>query len=200
MATLGQVYTQLLQNQIILGFLKQGVIPTKSQIDASFTNLIASNPTLSQPFTTADQYTVDPLVKPSASAGQFNVTVDNVILDLQALYTAILENGNFATSFTDKTMNQLKLLDKQSDGLNNSVSNLLLIANDVEGYLDFVTDNFADTSKTDLVDTTASVDNQNKIVHLPINTNTRIATPLVAADIQFNIISRTNLISIVSLP
>src|ERR1019366_5433603 len=83
---------------------------------------------------------------------------------------------------------------------NNSVSNLLLIANDVEGYLDFVTDNFADTSKTDLVDTTASVDNQNKIVLLPINTNTRIATPLVAADIQFNIISRTNLISNVSLP
>lgn len=200
MATLGEVYTQLLQNQIIKGYLEQGTIPSQSQINAAFQTLIASNPTLSQPFTSPAQYTIDTVNAPAASASKYNTTVDNIVLDLQALYTAILENGTAATSLTDKTMNKLKLLDKQSDQLNQSIGNLLLIANNVEGYLDFVTDNFADTTKTDLNDTTCMVDNSNKIVRLPVNSNTRIPTVFTAGDVQFNILSRTNLLSSNSLP
>ena len=130
-----------------------------------------------------------------SSASKFNGTIDDLVLDLTALYRSSLESARESTSFTEKTFSELRVLEKETEELDELASGLILMAADVEGFTEFVCDNFPNTDKISLEDTTANIDNRTQTIQLPIDKQSRIPTNLSPADIQFNVLTRNQLIS-----
>ncbi len=195
---LGSIYKDLLEKQIILSHLRQGEIPHKKQVDAEFKEAIKDNPTLDKPFTDPEQYLTKE--KEKASTLKFNKTLDGLVLDLSALYNAAIESAQISTDLTDKTINELKVLDKAVADLDDIAANLLLLSTDIEGFGDFVFENFSNTDKVDMENTDASIDNNTQTLQLPISKHSRIPTNLTSADVHFNPVSRVQLISNQSEP
>lgn len=191
--SLGSNYRELIQRKLIIDFLRQGVIPGRRLLQSLLDEAISSNPNLDQPFTSENQFSLE--LGEDSSASKFNSTVENLTIDLQALYRTIVENGRKATSITSKALSEFKSLEKEAISLDNLASNLLLVANDVEGFVDFVHDDFSNNNKISLSDSTVFLDNKTQTVELPPATNNKIATNFDNSNLQFNVISRSGLVS-----
>lgn len=192
--SLAKIYKDLIQQGIILGYLQEGEIPTQQEIDEQFQQLIASNPSLSKPFTSGDQYKLSK--NENSSAAKFNQTIDTLLLDLKALYSSIVDSGSQSTRLTEKTLSEFIALEKSIASLEESTSNLVLLAEDVEGFTDYIYDNFANSNKVDFEESSITVDNKTQTVQLPINKHSRIPVDKLSADsLQFNPLVKAHLVS-----
>ena len=185
---MSKIYTNIIRNQIINDFLKRGIVPQKMLIDSEFSKRIANNPNLDKPFLSKDQYTLSP--NETTSASKANETIEDLILDFSALYQSAVDMADISTSFTEKVYSKFKSLEKDIQGLDSNTTNLLLLAQDVEGYLNCVSDSFSDNSKVDLPNCTVSIDNKSQAVVLPIEIQSQLNFVPSDSDIQFNVLSR----------
>lgn len=193
MENIGQVYRSYLQEKVIKDFLYDGVTPTKSQIDQAMEVFEDENPGLSAPFTQPEVYEISESSK--SSAKKVNKTFEAIYNDLAVMYTALVDQATIVTKTFDSISSELNLIKKKTSELETKASNLLFLAPESEGNLDFVSDSFYDKSKVDEVHSTALIDTATNRATLPASKFTRLNLVLADSDVQFNTITRDDFLS-----
>lgn len=192
------IYRDFLVNDVIKSFLVQGITPTEAVVNERVAEITENNPNLDKPFFSRDIYYTDEYEE--SSAEKINEIKRVLISDLTVAYSSLNQQAIDITNTYDIVSSELKLIEKKVKILEGKISNLLLLSKNTDGYLDYVSDNFANTDKTDMVNTTCFVDNSVGAVTLPLLENTRVPLSLSDSDIQFNVITRKQLQSVTLLP
>jgi hypothetical protein len=196
--SIGRIYREYIQERIIKSFLTQGITPTKVEIDERLEEALNANPSLSAPFISIGDFEIKESEESSAS--KVNNIINTTYDDLSVAYKALANQAASITSTYDSVLSELNSVEKIIADLEERSANLLLLAEDSSGSLDFVSDTFKDKSKADLVNSTALVDNTSRQVTLSPNTQTRIPMVLAESDVQFNVITRNDFVSTTLAP
>jgi hypothetical protein len=189
-------YNSLILEGIIRDILLSGSKLTVGEVQRRFESFIEDNDT-SKPLFKADDFQTD--AKENASASKWNNTNKQVLQDLTALYKELFSlSGNSMDTF-DRWRTEGQVLEARLIKLEEDISDLLLLAEDTEGYFSYVADVFNDAILIDPSLTTAFVDLINHTVS--IGTSNSGATKLQLNDITeseatFALLSRRNLQSI----
>lgn len=186
-------YRTFLQGRILRDFLRTGVIPTKQQINERLNSIIQEGQNLSQPSLSFFEYEVED--GESASASKQNNTATEIHNDLSVLYSSLVQQAKFITDMYSSRTTELKGISRVVTKLEDRASNLLMLSSNRETGVGFVYDAFSDNDKIENILTNASVDLSAGIVTLPTSTQTRLASRISEADIQFNVLTRNNFIS-----
>lgn len=131
----------------------------------------------------------------NASAAKVNSTFDTVKHDLRVLYKTFLELGESSTEDFERWKTELAVLEKRLIDLEEDIDNLLLLAEDTEGYHSYFIDNLTDLSYVDLDLTTVMVDTAIQQAYLsPLlstgQTTTRLfLNDLEDSDVSFKVIT-----------
>jgi len=120
--------------------------------------------------------------------------------DLSVAYTAMTEQALEVTATYDSVTSEFKAIEKRIRALEESSRNLLVVAQDIEGYFDFVSDTFSNKEKVDENQSDIFVDNKVGIVTLEPLAHSRIPMPVIDSDLQFNVITRDQLQAITLAP
>ena len=189
-------YKELILEEIIRDLLIAGTSPSVSRITSNFNTYIKDND-LTEPLFNYDDSKVG--FGSTSSATGFTDTNNTIYKDLKVLYKHMLKLSEQTIINFDRWRAEAWLLDGQLNSLLSRVNSLLLISQDTAGYLNFIQDDFVDTSKTDLTQTSAYINTAKQ--YLTIGTNnigsTRIdLSSLLDTDVEFNVLTRTNLMSI----
>ena len=193
MDNLQQVYKQFLQEKVIKDFLFEGKVPTKPEVDTQIEVYEDENPGLLLPFFQPALYEVQESEKSSVS--KMNQTFSTLHDDLSVLYLALRDQAKIITETYDSMSSELSMIKKKLGEIEAKASNLLFLAPDSEGLLDFVSDSFADKQKINSNFTTAFIDTVTNRVTLAPNKLSRIEMTLLESDVQFNVITRENLLT-----
>ena len=151
------------------------------------------NPGLLLPFFQPALYEVQESEKSSVS--KMNQTFSTLHDDLSVLYLALRDQAKIITETYDSMSSELSMIKKKLGEIEAKASNLLFLAPDSEGLLDFVSDSFADKQKINSNFTTAFIDTVTNRVTLAPNKLSRIEMTLLESDVQFNVITRENLLT-----
>jgi hypothetical protein len=196
--TVSRIYRELLIQDIIRESLRRGEVLTKGEIDAELERVTKSNPDLSEPFTQRSLYNIEELEDLSSS--KINKINQCMINDLSVAYSAMTEQAKEVTAAYDSVNSELKAIEKRIRALEESTSNLLIVAKNVEGFFDYVSDRFVDQDKIDVLKSDIFVDNKVGVVTLEAESSSRISMPVIESDLQFNVITRDQLQAITLAP
>lgn len=133
-----------------------------------------------------------------SSANKLNNTFKTIHTDLRVLYKEMQNLGDTATITYERYRLEAEALERRLENLENRIENLLLLAQDTDGYHSFFIDNFSDNYWVDQDNTTANVDSATQIVSIkPANsTPTRIyLEDLISTDVSFKIRSTIDFIN-----
>lgn len=193
--SISTTYASLILEQIIKEILEEGTTPTVSEITERYETYLQDND-LDGPLFDYDTYSV--AKGEASSAAKMASTNSSIRNDLNALYRHLLTLSEQSMINFDRWQAESSLVEKRLNQLNERVNSLLLVSKDTAGYLNYVYDNFNDLSKVDLSYTTAYVDPGKGLATVRTST-TGITlldlTNLQEQDIEFNVLTRTNLVS-----
>ena len=139
----------------------------------------------------------------SSSAELTNTTNTLILSDLLILYKSMFLLTNDSMKSFDRWRAEMQRLESQLDSLDDRITNLLLIAQDTEGYFNFVSDTFVDTEKIDLVNSDIVVDLGRELVTIGPNNPgaTRIfLNNLKSEDVVFTVLTQKNFQAVVDAP
>lgn len=193
MTSIGENYKAFLEQQAIKEFLVEGHIPTRPEIDARIEELDRINPGFQSPFTQPSIYKLSE--SESSSATKTNSTMLSVYNDLSIIYKSLVDQASTVTDTFDSVTSQLSLIKKRTAILQEKASNLLFMANNSEGGLDFVSDAFNNKDKIDDRLTDALVDTGAGVVTLSAKKFSRVSLELSSSDVQFNVLTRDDYLS-----
>jgi hypothetical protein len=188
-------YAELLLEQIIEAILEDGQLPTTSEIDDRFDAFTTAND-ISQPVFGAKDHKVSEGDNSSATA--YNTINEEIKRDLQVAFRHLFKVSDRSIRSFERWRSESKLIEARLIDLEERISTLLLLSADTAGFFNFVQDNFVDTSKTDLSLTTAyvNVDKQTVTIGTSSAGSTRYdLSELRVKDVQFDVLSKSNLIS-----
>lgn len=191
-------YAELITEQILKEILTDGDNPSVSEIASRFKTFTDTND-ISQPLFEADNYKVD--MGQSSSVTSWNSKNNDILRDMKVLYKHLFKVSDQLVNNFERWRSEGKLLEGRLDDLEERITSLLLLSNDTAGFFNFVQDNFVDNSKVDLAESNALVNVDKGVVSIGTSSVgvTRVLLPLVRdEDIEFSILSKTNLISSVS--
>lgn len=157
-----EIYLKKIAQQVLLEMLKDGVIPTS----IALTEIIretTSGKDLNMPLISQDRPVIG--FGELASASKFNSIFSRIWDDIDALYDTALTMEQELGLGSARTEAELNRIEKEVRSLIDRADRLLLVANQTEGLLQVVGDNFQDTSNIDLSQTTAFVDTASHTVH-----------------------------------
>lgn len=193
-------YKELLIEQIIQEILLEGNAPSVSEIEERLSDFL-DDFDVSLPTFKADTFKVE--VDEVSSAEKFNQCNSTILRDLKVLYKHLLKISNQNTNNYHRWRTESTLLEKQLNDLEDRIESLLLISEDTAGYFNFIQDNFSTNTLVDLGNSTAFVNVDKGIVILGTNSigATKIdLSSLKESDIEFNVLSKQNLVSVVQNP
>jgi len=192
------IYKEYLTGNIVKNFLKKGTIPTKKDVEIELEAKIAENPFLDRPFINKSKYYIEE--KEVSSASKINTSMDLIESDLTVIYRSLVSQAKKVTDSYDVIGSELNSIEKKIKRLEDKVQGLLLVGRNIDGYKDYLSDNFVNNDKTDLVNTSCFVDNAAGIVTLPLEGQSRIPLDLDESDVQFNVVTRDQLQSVTLAP
>lgn len=156
------LYLKKIAQQALLEMLKDGVIPSSVALSQLISEIIEGKD-LSRPLISQDKPTVE--FGEQASASKFNDIFSRIWDDLDVLYdTALVTEQELALS-SARTEAELSRIDKDVRSLIDRADRLLLVADQTEGLLQVVGDNFQDSTNINLEETTAFIDTTSHTVH-----------------------------------
>ena len=196
--TISSIYRDFLTEDIIKQSLKEGKVLTNNEIQSLLADLTISNPTLSEPFTQRSIYLTSESEK--LSAKKINSILLALKNDLSVAYAALTNQASSSTSTYNLISNEFKAIEKRIKHLEERVNSILLVAKNVDNYIDYLSDTFINKDKVDIVNTDVFVDNKTGLVTLEANTLSRIPLNLTESDLQFNVMSRDQLQAITLAP
>jgi len=190
--TLSSLYQEYLVETIIRASLKQGVVLSEKEIQQKLDEIIKTNPELDQPFLRKDIYMIEE--DSVLSSSKINSIMHTIYNDLSIAYTALVDQAKSVTSTYDSVVAEFKSIEKRIKILEEKTENLFLSSDHTEGYLDYVVDTFNNKDKINTSLSSVFIDNKTGIITLPILTQKRIKLNLIDSDLQFNVITRENLL------
>lgn len=189
--SVGKIYRDFLVEKIIKASLEKGVILSKAEIEDQIDQIAQKTENLSSPSLRPELYSLSE--KETSSASKMNTSIESSHSDLSVVYRSLLQQAADLTNTYSSVTSELGSVEKRLKELENKTGSLLLIAKNSEGYTDYLSDNFVNKDKVNLINTTISVDNTTGVSTLPYDTHNRISLPLIESDVQFNVISREQL-------
>lgn len=187
----------ILRARIIREMLEEGVTITVDEVNRRVEDFLAAN-NLDEPSFDSESYKVD--YKSNSSSSLYNETNQFIGDDLGILYRNMFLLGGDSMKTFDRWRTQFNSLEAQLDQLEDRVANLLIVTQDTEGYFNFVSDVFSDTSKINLVDSSVIVDLSREQISIGPNNPgaTRVSLNLLDPDnVEFTVLTRRNLQSVV---
>lgn len=148
--------------RILLEMLKDGIIPTAPKLLSAQRDVLGDRDS-SQPLSNQPRESIG--YREAASASKLNRMFDHAIDDLDVLYDSLLSSERGLEESFDRTLAELRRLDRLTKSLIGRVNRLLLTEKNTEGFLLTVGDDFVDTSKIDETRTTAFIDLAGQAVH-----------------------------------
>lgn len=181
-------YRNLLLQAYILEQLKTGQPLSAIALQDFVTEL--STRDLSVPQFVAQDNHVDRFS--SATASQFNGTTKAILQDLRVLYLELLSLIEVSTNTLERWNLESSILEQKLIRLEDEIDDLLLVAQDTEGYFDVIVDDFVNMNFVDQTQTTAEVDLSAGEVRMKSNNNVLAATriflnTLLDQDVTFNV-------------
>jgi hypothetical protein len=195
---ISSTYTEVLMEQMLKELLLAGEAPTYTAITNRFNDFIADHD-ISKPLFIAEDYHV--ARGDSSSATDYNTANLEIQRDLNVLYRHLLKISERTITNFERWRSEAELLEGQTRALEERIKSLLLLSSDTAGFLNFVQDNFSDTSKIDTSLTTTYLDVQKGLVTLGTDSlgPTKIDMSWVTdSNVQFTVLSRSNLVSTVA--
>ena len=189
--SISKIYKDFLTEGIIKRSLRNGVVPTKADIDEALEEFTNETNNLSEPLTRRSIYQLEN--REESSATKFNDTTSAVLNDLSVCYRAVIDQASSVTTAYDSILSELKSVEKRIGILEDRANNLLLTARNIEGYTDYISDSFTNKDDIDIENSSVFVDSTTGTVSLSPLTHSRIDVNLAETDIQFNVITRTQL-------
>ena len=186
---ISETYSEILMEQMLQELLAEGEAPTFTALTNRFNTFIADLD-ISKPLFIAEDHHV--ARKDSASATDYNSVNTKIQRDLKVLYRHLLKISERTITNFERWRNETELLEGQARGLEERIKSLILLSSDTAGFLNFVQDDFSDTSKIDTSLTTAYLDTQKGLVTLGTNSlgPTKIDMSWVTdSNIEFAILS-----------
>lgn len=192
------IYQDLILDQIIKDMLNENISLTTNELINRYNTFIETHD-LSKPLFDLDNAKV--ITLENASASKWNNTNQEILRDLIVTYKAMFKITSDSLVNFDRWRTELALLESQLKTLDTRISNLISTQTNLNTF--FISDDFVDTSKIDLVNTTAAIDLKHQTVTL--NTSTPKPTrfnlnDIQAQDIQFTALTRSNLQEVVTAP
>lgn len=189
--TIGSTYKKTYIEDYILDLLKTGVIPSVTELE----NAIASfnERDYNRPVFDADNFKITETNEVS-SVSKFTNMVSAVYADLGVLYEELKELTKRSISQYERWDTELLHIEGKARDLESRMGDLLLLAEDTEGYINFVADYFRDLSLVDQDNTTAFINPATHTVTLPFVTSTHqiveLDTNLIDKNVFFRVSAR----------
>jgi len=138
-----------------------------------------------------------------SSAATYNTAIDQLHMDLEDAYDAILMIAE--TRATNFERWKLKLIDlsRKTQQLKASLNSLLLLKKDTAGYFDMIEDHLDDVNAIDVANSSVGINLDNHTASLPVDPISKQMinlNSLFAEDVVFNPITRENLLSYNIMP
>jgi hypothetical protein len=149
-------YKEFILEQILLEYLKDGIIPTVDQLATDLATYQKTHLDLSLPKSKYINFSVERGSYSSAST--INSLVDTVSNDIIVSTKEIYNLADKNNQYYQRWQYELDRLSSRVNRLEDRVDSLLLLANNTEGYFNTVEDYFYDLSLVDTSNTTAKVD------------------------------------------
>jgi hypothetical protein len=200
--SINDIYTSYLYNQYVLSKIKTDTSPTFTEIEQFYRNSIEGLD-LSVPQFNSDTYAVSE--NENSSATKINNTHVAIKQDLTVLYKAFAALMQTTVEDFERWRYEIRSLEKRLIDLEGRIENLLLLAQDTEGYHSFFFDNFSDLYNVDLNNTDVAVDIASQLIYLSptlssLQTTTWVPLDIEEDDISFNVRTTINYISRQSPP
>lgn len=161
--SVANIYKSYLYNQSVKSLLEEGNSLTSDEFEKYIIDNIDTLD-LSVPQFNSDDYKVDEYE--NASASKSNLTAEALKQDLTVLYKTMLAFGQGVTEDFDRWKTEISILDKRLLDLENRIDNLLLIAQDTEGYHSYFLDNLTDLFNVDISNSDVALDTASQVVFL----------------------------------
>jgi hypothetical protein len=184
-------YRKIKLEEYLKDQLRQGIIPSFSDIE-----------TLLYQYNNVNDFTVPQFLASEwkviygeeSSKSKFKNTIDAIYQDLQALLTEMKSLTETSIDMHEQWQTEIEAIESSAMKLEERVSNLIIVTNDVDGYVNYVADTFVDLSLIDQDLTTIDVNPTTHIatlapssrVHHPLSLNIK------DEDISFRIASKSN--------
>lgn len=194
MTTIQELYKKVVLERVIRDLIAAGTEVTVQNVKDGLAAFLATNDIAAAQFE-SDDFEVE--AHTSSSAQLYNDTNETIKDDMSVLYSIMFVLGQRSMDTLDRWRNELDRLGTQLDDLDDRITNLLLAAEDTEGFFNFVSDCFIDTSKIDLDESSIVIDLGREQVTLgaaEVDGFTRLnLNNLSNDDIQFSVLTRKNL-------
>ena len=187
----------------------ESIIKTNLQqgIDISASEVLEELATLLEEVSITDKnFNIENAVvqeRSESSSSTYNTSIDQVHMDLEDAYDAILmisetRAGNFERW-------KLKLIDlsRKTQQLKASLNSLLLLKKDTAGYFNMIEDHLEDANALDIVNSSVDINLDNHTAVLPVDPVSKQMlnlNSLFAEDVVFNPVTRENLLSYSVMP
>jgi hypothetical protein len=188
-------YAELIVEQIIKDLLRQGVSPSTTEINNQFITFTDEHD-IAQPLFVSKDYHV--AIDEISSVTKYNNCNNDIQRDLRVIYKHILKISDTAIMNFQRWRTEAQLLEGQLDALEERIASLLLLSSDTEGFFNFIQDNFVDTNRVDLANTTAYVNVQKHLVSIGTSQKgvTRLDLSILKENhVEFTVLSRNNLVA-----
>jgi hypothetical protein len=161
--SVSSIYESYLYNQFLSSLLNMGESVTSKELEIYLRDNVDDLDLSVPQFDSAD-YRVSK--NENASAVKLNNTIEALKQDLTILYKVFLAFGQGVGEDFQRWKIEVDALDKRLIDLENRIENLLLIAQDTEGYHSYFLDNLTDLFYVDLTNTTVAVDTASQLAFL----------------------------------
>ena len=162
--SLSETHKEYIVEQIMKGYLYDGVIPTSDQIENDLAEYMEEHPDLEEPISKTSDFDVERGTSSSASKIQDIASV--VSQDVGIVTREIYKLVGDSSRFYDRWSSEMKRLSGYARKLEQRIDSLLLLNNDTVGFFAYVGDVFSDMSKVDTDNTTAKVNVYEGLVSL----------------------------------
>jgi hypothetical protein len=153
--SLTKTYKEHIINQVLIDYLKQGIIPTSDDFDDAIEEYQASHPDLSQPKLKYQDFDIEYGSFSSASDVEdaAKTISDDIAVVTKEIRNLVFENRRFYERWSYELQRLLSKTKKQE----HEIDSLLLLEEDTAGFFAHVSDVFSDTNEVDMSSTTARV-------------------------------------------
>jgi len=180
-----------LQKQI-LALLEAGEIPSYTEIENLLVDL-DTNYDFSKPQFKAVDHKIDETSYEESSVSKYAAMITAVYKDLKVLYDELKLLTEQTINLQERWEVELRSIENSAMHLEDRVGNLTLLAQDTEGYVSFILENFKDTSKIDKLNTfNLAVNPATHTISLAPSSRSyqAIALNLKPTDVSFKVSSR----------
>lgn len=195
--SIADTYSDLILEQVIKNILDDGIVLSIAEIDSRYKAFV-NNRDLSAPLFDEGQAEVIPAEK--FSAAKYNETNLEIARDLTVLYKELLAITDDSIKSFDRWRTETLSMQAQIRALDTRITNLL--RTQIEQNSNFIADDFIDSSKTDVNNTTAFLNlNEHTVALYTSNNNPTkiILNDIDPSKVEFNLLSRNDLQNIVNI-